>query len=106
MIFLNEYEIADAVNRYGDLNGSTPNLAAAVQTLANLVDWTNFNSDGWPYWAAPRKATQKLQALIQSVDRFDPEDVTVAEVRKALSPVKAFRTRYVADFVVVEVVPV
>lgn len=101
MLFMNEFEVDRAVDQYVVGSDDFPNLSAAVQTLDNLVNWTNCNSDGWPYWSAPCKAAKNLQALITGVDRFDPKDVTAAEVRKALSPVKAFRTKRGADFVVV-----
>lgn len=91
MLFMNEYEIEDALRRVDP--EETPNLAGAIVNLANLAAWTNANSDGWPYWSKPCRAAKSLQALIQGVDRYDPEDVLPTQVSKALSPVKAFLTR-------------
>lgn len=100
---LNDYEVQDYALRYED----HPILGPATQTLANLVDWTYSNSDGWPYWSKPSNASKALQSLIhgERLAYLDDEraDVTVAAYRAALRPIKAFRTRQGADFVIVEV---
>lgn len=105
MHFMNEYEIEEALWRFdGD-----PVLGPAAQTLANLVEWTNRNSDGWPYWPKPCRAAAKLQELLErsrlaSIRSLASGDIiTVAEYRAALRPLKAFRTRQGADFDIVEV---
>lgn len=83
MLFMNEHDIDRAENLFhGD-----PVLGPAVRTLRNLVSWTNSNSDGWAYWPKPCRAAEKLQRLIQS------GSATADELRTALRPVKAFRTR-------------
>lgn len=97
MRFLNEYEVAEAAQRFVG-RPDLPNLDAATRSLVSLVDWTNANSDGWPYWQKPRKAAAKLVELVATVDRFDPVDCSPAELTAALRPVKAFRTRQGADF--------
>ncbi len=103
MRYMNEYDVDDTASRYGD----HPILGPAVQTLVNLVRWTNRNSDGWAYWPKPCRAAAKLQEMIErdgtSRYRFDDEreDVTLAEYSAALQPIKAFRTREVADFKIV-----
>ena len=99
MLFMNEYEIENAVMRYA-LEGDEPVLGPAAVTLRNLMDWTNRNSDGWPYWPKPCRAAAKLQALFPR--RWDDERPTVEQYRAALRPVKAFRTRQGADFQIVE----
>lgn len=105
MRFMNEYEIGDAAGRYRDHRV----LGPATETLHNLMVWTNQNSDGWPYWAKPARAAAKLMEMIErdgtSRYRFDGEreDVTIAEYRAALRPIKSFRTRQSADFEIVEV---
>jgi hypothetical protein len=95
MLFLNEYEVQDALRRV-DPN-SQPHLAEAVIALANLVEWTNSNSDGWAYWPLPCRAAKNLQALIQEAQRAylrgTSSDTTAEQVKKALVPVKAFLTR-------------
>lgn len=97
MLFMNEWEVADAEDRYRD----DPILGPASQTLRNLVDWTNRNSDGWCYWPKPVRAAAKLQALLYLGQGRG--DVTVADYQAALRPVKAFRTRHGGDFVIVQV---
>lgn len=104
MRFMNDYDIDRALQRYD----AHPVLGPAALTIANLAAWANSNSDGWAYWPAPAKAAKRLMELIErdgtSRYYFDDvrEDATVAELRKALAPVKAFRTRHGADFVIVE----
>lgn len=88
MLFMNEYEVVSAQQRYFD----HPVLGPATSTLANVVEWTNDNSDGWPYWSKPCRAAKRLQELIQK------GDATVAEYVHALQPLKSFRTRHGADF--------
>jgi len=99
MLYMNEYEVEEARARYA----SHPVLGPATRTLANLVDWTNRNSDGWAYWPKPVRAAERLQQLIQGKvpeSRWDTEraDATPEALKAALRPVKAFRTRQGADF--------
>lgn len=96
MMFANEHDVEEYLNQFS--GGSpesldTPNLLAGALTLARLVNWTNSNSDGWAYWPKPARSAKSLMTLLQSADRFDPQDVSVADLRKALSPVRAFLTR-------------
>ena len=99
MLFMNEYEIENAVMRYA-LQDDEPVLGPAAVTLRNLMDWANRNSDGWAYWPKPCRAAKALQALFPQ--RWDDERPTVEQYRAALRPVKAFRTRQGADFQIVE----
>jgi len=106
-MWMNEWEIDEAVDRYRD----HPVLGPATRTLSNLRDATNRNSDGWPYWQKPSRAAKRLMELIQGYGldprnvRFDREraDATVAKLRVAYSPIKAFRTRTGLEFVIEEV---
>jgi hypothetical protein len=95
MLFMNEYDIEEALNRFH--NAETPNLFAGAQTIARLCRWTNSCSDGWPYWSKPVTAARKLIELLQAADRFDPQDCTEADLRKAYAPIKSFLTRQGAD---------
>lgn len=101
-MWMNEYEIDRAVHQFNDDRVLSP----AVVTLANLRDAVNRNSDGWPYWQAPAKAADRLMGLIIRADHEElrtgrRHTVTAAEVRKALTPIKSFRTKHSLDFVVV-----
>ena len=93
---LNEYDVADALDRTDP--DETPVLAKAVRILDRLVRWTNRNSDGWPYWRKPSDASRKLQELIQSRSPIqmmrdnDYSDLSEADLRKALTPIKRFLT--------------
>lgn len=102
MRFMNEYDVQDAERRFAD----HPTMGAAVTTLRNLVDWTNSHSDGWPYWPKPARAAARLMELIEGdgtwAAREAAENTTKAQVLAALRPIKAFRTRRGADFVIVE----
>jgi hypothetical protein len=91
MLFMSEWEIDETYHRLDD--EATPNLARAALILVGLVAWTNRNSDGWAYWRKPGNAAKSLMTLIQSVDRHNPTDVTPAEVRRAVAPIRAFFTR-------------
>lgn len=94
MNFANEFDIEVWVTKYSETNRwNTPNLARAAETLAKLAEWTNDNSDGWAYWPKPCRAANKLITLLQSVDRFNPEDCTEYEYLMALRPIKSFMTR-------------
>ena len=98
MLFMNTYEIEEALRRYAD----HPVLSNATKQLAELEQWTNRNSDGWAYWPKPCRAARRLQELIGTTREYfdDPErpDATEARYREALRPIKAFRTRQGADF--------
>lgn len=94
MKFMNEFEIDASCDRRRD----HPILGPATQTLSNLRDCANDNSDGWPYWSQPARAARKLMELIDgdcSWDaRYGPrDDVTEAQLKAAYSPIKAFLTR-------------
>lgn len=103
--FMNTWEIDDRARLYRD----HPVLGPATRTLANLRDAADANSDGWCYWPKPVRAAAKLMELIDGDGtakyRFDPDrdDATVEALRKALSPIKAFRTRSGLPFEIEEV---
>jgi len=102
MSWMNECEVEE-VQRLFDVN-EVPNLAEGAWVLGNLVDWTNRNSDGWPYWSKPSNAAKRLQELLHAhtyaarfgyyqgtADRL--QDVSKADLSAALRPIKAFLTR-------------
>lgn len=96
MTWMNEYEIEDAL-RFTAIN-ELPTLRRGAEVLSRLKDWTNQNSDGWPYWQAPAKAANKLMILLTDARTHyyrggGDGDITEAELRKALTPIKSFLTR-------------
>lgn len=92
---MNEYDIENALCLLKQ--ESTPNLARAVMVLDQLKEYTNAHSDGWPYWQKPRRASAKLQALVEDGVRRgragDYTDATRTEVARTFTPIKAFLTR-------------
>lgn len=98
MRFMNEYDIAYRRTQYS----SHPILGPATRTLQNLSIAANRNSDGWAYWPKPARAAAKLMEMIERDGTRDRDDVTVAEYRAALKPIKAFRTRSGIDFEIEE----
>jgi hypothetical protein len=105
---LNEYDIDEAYERLSRLETiyrvDLPNLKYLAEVLYSFKVWVNAHSDGWPYWRKPTQAAVKLQRAIDDVLRTypyndgKPTDVTVAEVKKILTPVKSFLTRQGASF--------
>lgn len=100
MTWMNEYEIEDALRLFA--REEKPNLRRGAETLSNLKEWTNSNSDGWPYWSKPAKAaTRLMDELVQATSSIrtfhEVKDLTDAELRKALTPIKAFLTRQGVD---------
>lgn len=92
---MNEYEIEDALHRFADHD--LVNLYRAALILWRLAGEVNSMSDGWPYWQAPRKASARLQALVEGADRLDPQDVSESDLKAALTPLKRFLTKYGID---------
>lgn len=105
MRFMNEWDVQDAVRDFGH----DPVLGPLARTLGNLMDWANHNSDGWAYWPKPARAANKAMEILSAAKTqyyrmdFSYVEPTPADVRKALAPIKAFRTRQGADFDIVEV---
>ena len=81
---MNEYDIARNVVRYHQHVA----LGPATKFLEAYMREVNAHSDGWPYWSAPVKAAAKLMTVIEL-----GEPATIADVRKALIPIKSFMTR-------------
>lgn len=97
-MFLNSFDIDEAQMRVSQEQSARPNLETAVAVLVRLRDWTDANSDGWPYWSKPSNASQKLQTAVSARffgawDSRVNDDLTGAELKSAISPVKAFLTR-------------
>ena len=99
-MWMNEWDVQDMRLRLHDTD-NCPNLRDGADTLFRLMAWTNQNSDGWPYWQKPARAAARLMDLLQAADRFDPQDCTEAELKKAYTPIKSFLTRQGVDHPVV-----
>jgi hypothetical protein len=98
----NEYDVEDMLLIASRNSAEMPNAWIAARSLDKLVAWTNENSDGWAYWAKPSNASTKLQELLRGrfASRWGEriqDDITDAELRKAMSPIKAFLTRQGID---------
>jgi hypothetical protein len=98
MRFMNDYDLTQARMNFG--RGDTPNRLALVMVVDNLRDWTdNYSrSDGWHSWPKPCRSADKAIALIESRTYYENEDrqhndITDAEMRAAVAPIKAFLTR-------------
>lgn len=99
MSWLNEWDIEEAVERWADY----PNLGTGARALDALKDWTNGNSDGWPYWSKPARASARLMGLLTAKETEyyqsgSVADLSDAELSQALRPIKAFLTRQGADW--------
>jgi hypothetical protein len=99
---MNDYDMARALRRHNN-----PAIVEAVTQLVILRAWANANSDGWAYWPKPARAAAKLMELVDGdgtnkYSDWAERNVTPAMVRKALVPIKAFRTRQGADFVIID----
>lgn len=94
---MNEYDIEEALR--STAQQELPNLRQAAEVLSRLKDWVNSCSDGWPYWNPPRKASSNLQGLLTraTLYKYGARDCTEAEVKRAITPVKAFLTRQNVD---------
>lgn len=83
---------------------NVPNLLAGAKTLKRLMRWTNSHSDGWAYWAKPRNAARRLEERLDALHTNvhgvvlgEVEDITTAELRYLLAPIKGFLTRQGVD---------
>jgi hypothetical protein len=83
MMFMNEWEIEESVNRHARHEV----LGPAARFLRAFMWEVNAHSDGWPYWSAPVKAAKQLMELVHK------GDATESELRQAMSPIKAFMTK-------------
>lgn len=108
MSWMNRFDVDDAceiVARETEHGNEFPNLVRAVETLSNLVRWTDENSDGWPYWPKPSRAAKTLQEVVQSRTAARGcillEDISDTDLTRALRPVKAFLTRQGVDHALV-----
>lgn len=93
---MNTWDIESALRRFDP--SRTPNRAYLARVVDAMQDYANTHSDGWAYWPKPVNACRKAIELIDGGTtperiRQEEQDATDAEVRAALSPIKAFFTR-------------
>lgn len=97
MLFMNEYDRTGAIHRF--TRASKPNRLALALVVDNLATWTDNHSDGWAHWPKPARAAAAAMHHIVSTthaenERQESEDITEAEMRAAVRPIKAFLTRH------------
>lgn len=90
---MNYHDVGDAIARYA----RHPVLGPATFTLHALVKAVDENSDGWAYWRQPARAAQRLMELIGTardyLDDRDRADATLDRLKRAYTPLRAFKTR-------------
>lgn len=96
MLYMNEYDLHMARQRF--THATCPNRLALVMVVDHLKDWCDDWGDGWAYWPAAPRAAKQAMLLIKSTtnaqDRLqETHDISDAEVRRAVAPIKAFLTR-------------
>ena len=96
-MWMNEWEVDNAERRYS-ADPDLPNLGTAARTLSALVEWTNSNSDGWPYWKPAQAAGRGLMIALSNADtadrRGDVADMPKGDLIRALASVKRFLTKH------------
>lgn len=93
MAWMNEYEVNEVRVLFSAAEFS--NLHKGAQALGRLMDWTNGCSDGWPYWQLPAKSAAKLMdALHEAREKrwSELDDISDAELKKLLRPIRTFLT--------------
>jgi len=88
MMFMNRWDIEETQERLAVF----PVAGKAARFLHAYMEQVDDNSDGWAYWAAPVNAAKKLMTLLERA-KSNQADITEAEFRSALSPIRAFYTR-------------
>ncbi len=97
-MWMNNWEIDEKANRYQN----HPVLGPASKFLQDFKDVINANSDGWPYWKPASRAATKLMELVSTQD---PSSVTEAQVKAAMTPIKAFCTKHAKDNITCPMLP-
>lgn len=73
-----------------------PNVRKGLRLLLRLMHAVNEQSDGWAYWSAPSKASEKLQTLLQSAGNLHHGThgtITADQLKKAIMPIRSMVTR-------------
>jgi len=96
MRFMNDYDLEVARARF--TRATCPNRLALVMVVDALREATDEVSDGWAYWSKPAASAASAMALIESRthaenEQQETQDLTDAEVTRAVMPIKAMLTR-------------
>lgn len=100
MKFWNQYEVESAARA----THACPNVRKGVKLLLKLMESVNEQSDGWAYWNAPIKASEKLMTLLETAGNMDGlavrplsygtrGTITAEALKKAIAPIRAMVTR-------------
>jgi hypothetical protein len=97
MNFMNDYDLDNAVSRF--TRATKPNRLGLALVVRALAEETNWVSDGWHSWPKPCRAAARAISLIESRTYRENEeqertDITDAEFRAAVTPIKSFLTRH------------
>ncbi len=90
-MFMNQGDIEWIAGRHHECR----NVRKGCRLLLRLMEAVNAQSDGWAYWSAPSKSTEKLVELLQSTGNLQHGThgtITDAELRTAVSPIKRMVT--------------
>jgi len=90
-MFMNQSEIEWAASRQHDC----PNVRKGVQLLLKLMEAVNAQSDGWAYWRAGSKATEKLVTLLKTAGNLQHGThgkITAEALKKAITPIRSMVT--------------
>jgi hypothetical protein len=92
MSWMNSMDIDMLANRNLD---HRPIAKRAARFLYNLKEQTNDRSDGWAHWPLPSTAAKRLTDLLTpfKYPYGSDRDITEAEYKLALRPIKSFYTR-------------
>ena len=90
-MFMNQYEISSASNVIHDCT----NVRKGVRLLYKLMVAVNAQSDGWAYWNAPSRASERLQALLRTAGNLTygtHGTISEADLKKAITPIRRMVT--------------
>lgn len=91
-MFMNQAEIEYASQAHHECQ----NVRKGVRLLLRLMQAVNAQSDGWAYWSAPSKASEKLQDLLKSAGNLyygTSGSITTSDLKKAIAPIRSMVTR-------------
>jgi len=107
-MWMNEFEVLETLSLTADEVDTVPNLYTGARVLHALMEWTNANSDGWPYWPKPGQAASKLMETLHdrhyalrfgsNRDGSPLTDVCDSVLVHLLVPIKSFLKRQGVEY--------